>query len=140
MGTETLICGTDGVEVRVSVAVNVCDGVWVGVWVRVWVSVSVSVFVGINVGGSDENVGVGSGFVGDKNSNKAEWVSPAITVSAAAVLIAPGSCMEKAGIAQARTTIDNAIIAREIRLDLDMAPPEKKRIKRCFINLDWKFG
>jgi len=116
VGTETLICGTDGVEVRVSVAVSVSVGVWVGV--------TVSVIVGVNVGGSGEKVSDGSGFVGDRISNKAVWVNPATTVSAAAVLTAPGSCKVMAGIAQARITIDKVMVASEIRMEFDIAPPE----------------
>jgi len=115
VGTETLICGTDGVEVRVTVAVSVSVGIWVGV--------TVSVIVGVNVGGSGEYVSVGSGLVGDRISNNAVWVKPATTVSAAAVLIAPESCKVMAGIAQAGRTIEKAITAREIRLEYHMVPP-----------------
>lgn len=106
----------DGVAVRVIVAVGVREGVRVGV--------SVSVIVGGNVGDSGVNVDVVSGTVGDRNSNKAVWVNPAITVSAAAVLMAPGSCIGMAGTTQAGRTIDRAINAREIRLEYDMVPPK----------------
>ena len=114
MGTETLICGTIGVEVNNGVAVSV------------WVDVSVN--VDVKVGGSGVNVSVGSCKVGKASTEAATWVNPATTVCAAAVLIAPESCNVMAGIAQAKTTIDKVIIIRETRLAYDIATPYKFQV------------
>jgi len=103
VGTDTLICGTTGVEVKI------------GVEVSVWVAVSVN--VGVKVGGSGVYVNVGSGWVGESVADNAAWTKPAITVSAAAVLIAPESCSVMAGIAQDRITTDSVMIVRETRLE-----------------------
>ena len=94
VGTETLIWGTSGVEVKAGVAVSVC--------------------VGVKVGGSSVNVNVGSCKVGDKVADKAAWVNPAITVCAAEVLMAPESCRPMVGITHARTRIDKTVITKEI--------------------------
>jgi len=110
VGTDTLISGTSGVGVKT--------------WVAVMVSVGDKVIVGEEVGDSGVNVSVGSGIVGDNISSRAARVSPAITVSAAVVLIAlvsSGKVMP--GIAHARTTIDNVIIVKESRLEYVMVPP-----------------
>jgi len=109
VGTETLICGTSGVDVKAAVAVNVC--------------------VGVKVGGSGVNVNVGSCKVGDKVTDKTAWVNPAITVCAAEVLMAPGSCRSMVGKAQAKTTIDKVMIVKETRPGRNIAPPNKSQGK-----------
>jgi hypothetical protein len=109
VGTETLICGTTGVEVNIGVGVSVSVGVSDGV--------GVSVKVGVKVGGSGVTVNVGSCKVGNASTEAATWVNPATTVCAAAVLIVPESCKVIAGIAQAKTTSDNVIIVSESRLE-----------------------
>jgi len=95
VGTETLINETSGEGVKTSVAMSV--------------GVGVEVSVGVIVGGSDVNVNVGVGAsVDDEVACGTFCVSPAITVCAAAVLIAPASGVEKAGTAaQAKLTIHN---------------------------------
>jgi hypothetical protein len=113
VGTETLICGTLGVNVNAIVAVNVC--------------VEVDVKVGVNVGGSGVSVNAGSCEVGGKVADKADSTNPAITVCAAAVLIAPESCSGIAGSAQARTTIDKMVNVRATRLESNMVPPNNLR-------------
>jgi hypothetical protein len=111
VGTETLICGTTGVGVKANVAVNV------------WVGVSVSVDVGEKVGSSGVNVCVGACKVGGKVSERAVWTKPAITVCAAAVLMAPESGSATAGKTQANTTTGKMIIVEKIRLEGSIVPP-----------------
>jgi hypothetical protein len=114
VATETLICGTTGVGVKANVAVSVGDGV--------------SVCVDVKVGGSEVNVSVGS-KVGGKVSDKAACTNPAITVCAAAVLMALESGAAPVGSAtvgttQAITTIDKMTIVSEIRLECIIVPPK----------------
>jgi len=117
VGTETLICGTTGVGVKASVAVSVGDGV--------------DVDVGVKVGSSGVNVSVGSCKVGGNVSDRAAWTNPAITVCAAAVLIAPESCNVIAGKAQAKTTIDKMMIVKVIRPVGSIVPPNKLGFQPC---------
>ena len=86
--------------------------------VGVSVSVGVDVGMGVIVGVSGVKVRVGSWIVGDKTANKADWVNPAITVCAAAVLMAFESCIEIAGKIQARVSIAKPIMVNETRRDI----------------------
>jgi hypothetical protein len=110
VATETLICGTTGVGVKASVTVSVGDGI--------------NVSVGVKVGGSGVKVSVGS-KVGGKVWDRASWTNPAITVSAAAVLIAAGSSKGAAGNAHARIASDKMTTVKKTRLDRSIVPPNK---------------
>ena len=107
-------------------------GVKANVAVNVWVGVDVDV----NVGNSGVDVSVSSGETGYEVIDRAVCTNPAITVCAAAVLIALGSCNVMAGMAQARTAIDRAMTIRETRLEYDTAPPNKFQValigQTCF--------
>ena len=103
VGTETLISGISGAGVKARVAVSVCVGV--------------SVSVGVKVGGTGVNVNVEvASNVADKVACGTFCVSPAITVCAADVLIAPVSGVEKAGIpVHAKLANNNAATDKPIR-------------------------
>jgi hypothetical protein len=102
------------VGVKANVAVSVGDGV--------------NVVVGVKVGEPDVTASVGSCEVGRKVSDKAVWTNPAITVCAAAVLTASESGNVTAGKTQANTTIDKMVIAKEIRLEGSIVPPNKLQV------------
>jgi len=110
VGKETLINGITGVGVKINVGVSVGDGV--------------TVSVGVDVGNSGVKVKVGSS-VGCKVCDNAVWTNPAITVCAAAVLMAFGSWNETTGTTQARATIAKMATAKETRLERNMVPPDK---------------
>jgi hypothetical protein len=88
-------------------------GVNASVGVNVWVGVDVG--VGEKMIGSGVNVRVGSCKFGCRVCDKAVWTNPAITVSAAAVLIAFASGSVRAGTAQARITIDKMMTGTKFR-------------------------
>ena len=90
---------------KVRVVVGVCDGVRVGI--------------------SNVEVIVGPEKEGDKVADTPVSTNPAMTVSAAAVLISPGVCIVTVGTAQASNTIDKMTIVKGIRLESSIAPPNK---------------
>ena len=103
VGTETVMRGIS------IVAVNGRVGI------RVDVGLAVSVGVAVTVGGSGvagDRVSEGAANVGEESGWSALCVSPAITVCAAAVLMEPVSGVEKAGTAQARLAINNAMTGK----------------------------
>ena len=85
--------------------------------------VGVLVSVGVNVGGAGVNVTVGTASnVGNNVPCGAFWVSPAITVCAAAVLMAFGSSTARSGTMHARPAINKT--AKGIRFDDLMLSPD----------------
>jgi len=79
--------------------------------------------VGEKMIGSGVNVSVGSCMVGCRVWDKAVSTNPAITVSAAAVLMASASVVAIAGTAQPKAASIRMMTDRETRLEWDIAPP-----------------
>jgi hypothetical protein len=74
--------------------------------------------------GSGVKVSVGSCTPGCRVSDKAVWTNPAITVCATEVLMASGAG-SSTGNAHPETAIDKMVIAKEIRLERSIVPPNK---------------